>query len=59
MIELRLYSAAFLPALLALIVAMFSLQGRAPGIPQALAADVLFQGKTRRGDDRSDRGADP
>ena len=46
MIELRLYRAAFLPALLALIVAMFSLQDRPPGIPQALAADVLFQGKT-------------
>ncbi len=45
MIELRLYRAAFLPALLALIVAMFSLQDRPQGIPQALAADVLFQGK--------------
>ena len=44
-IEPRLYRAAFLPALLAAIVAMFSLQERPQGLPQALAADVLFQGK--------------
>jgi hypothetical protein len=44
-IELRLYRAAFLPALLAVIVAMFSLEARPPGVPQTLAADVLFQGK--------------
>ncbi|MGZ4203350.1 MAG: M28 family peptidase, partial [Thermoleophilaceae bacterium] len=35
----------FLPALLALIVTMFSLEDRPQGLPQALAADVLFQGK--------------
>ncbi|HEY2603420.1 MAG TPA: hypothetical protein VGI67_17815 [Thermoleophilaceae bacterium] len=46
MIEPRLYRAAFLPALLALIVAAFSLEDRPAPLPQALAADVLFQGKT-------------
>ncbi len=46
MIEPRLYRAAFLPALLALIVAAFSLVGRPAPLPQTLAADVLFQGKT-------------
>lgn len=46
MIEPRLYRAAFLPALLALIVAAFSLEARPPAVPQALAADVLFQGRT-------------
>jgi len=44
-IEPRLYRAAFLPAVLAAIVAMFSLEDRPQGLPQALAADVLFQGK--------------
>jgi hypothetical protein len=43
-IEPRLYRAAFLPALLAVIVAAFSLQARPAPLPQALAADVLFQG---------------
>ncbi|HEX6458601.1 MAG TPA: hypothetical protein VF032_06775 [Thermoleophilaceae bacterium] len=46
MIEPRLYRAAFLPALLALIVAAFSLESRPAPLPQTLAADVLFQGKT-------------
>jgi hypothetical protein len=45
-IEPRLYRAAFLPALLALIVAAFSLEDRPNPLPQVLAADVLFQGKT-------------
>jgi hypothetical protein len=45
-IEPRLYRAAFLPALLALIVAAFSLQDRPEPVPQVLAADVLFQGDT-------------
>jgi hypothetical protein len=45
-IEPRLYRAAFLPALLALIVAAFSLENRPAPLPQALAADVLFQGRT-------------
>jgi hypothetical protein len=45
-IEPRLYRAALLPALLALIVAAFSLEDRPAPLPQALAADVLFQGQT-------------
>jgi hypothetical protein len=45
MIEPRLYRAAFLPALLALIITAFSLENRPQGLPQALAADVLFQGR--------------
>jgi hypothetical protein len=45
-IEPRLYRAALLPALLALIVAGFSLEDRPAPLPQALAADVLFQGRT-------------
>jgi hypothetical protein len=45
-IEPRLYRAAFLPALLALIVAAFSLEDRPNPLPQVLAADVLFQGRT-------------
>jgi hypothetical protein len=44
-IEPRIYRAAFLPALLALIVAAFSLESRPAPLPQALAADVLFQGR--------------
>src|SRR4051794_39017571 len=46
MIEPRLYRAAMLPALLALIVAAFSLEDRPEPVPQALAADVLFQGRS-------------
>jgi hypothetical protein len=45
-IEPRLYRATLLPALLALIVAAFSLEDRPAPLPQALAADVLFQGRT-------------
>ncbi|HEX8074329.1 MAG TPA: hypothetical protein VF545_05050, partial [Thermoleophilaceae bacterium] len=44
MIEPRLYRAAFLPALLALVVAAFSLENRPRPVPQGLAADVLFEG---------------
>jgi hypothetical protein len=43
-IEPRVYRAAFLPALLATVVAMFSLESRPPPLPQGLAADVLFDG---------------
>jgi len=43
-IEPRLYRAAFVPALLALVLAMFSLEGRPGPLPQGLAADVLFDG---------------
>ena len=45
MIEPRIYRAAFVPALLALLVAMFSLEDRPPAVPQGLAADVLFDGR--------------
>jgi hypothetical protein len=45
MIEPRVYRAAFVPALLALVLTMFSLQSRPPALPQGLAADVLFDGR--------------
>ncbi len=45
MIEPRLYRLAFLPALLALVLTMFSLQSRPRPLPQGLAADVLFDGR--------------
>ena len=45
MIEPRIYRAAFIPALFALVIAMFSLESRPPSVPQALAADVLFDGR--------------
>jgi hypothetical protein len=44
-IEPRLYRAAFLPALLATVVAAFSLENRPRGVPQGLPADVLFEGR--------------
>jgi hypothetical protein len=44
-IEPRVYRAAFAPALLALVLTMFSLQSRPPPLPQGLAADVLFDGR--------------
>ncbi len=44
MIEPRIYRAAFLPALLAAIVAMFSLEAQPRALPQAAPADVLFEG---------------
>ena len=46
MIEPRIYRAAFIPALFALVIAMFSLENRPPSVQQALAADVLFDGRT-------------
>jgi hypothetical protein len=45
MIEPRVYRAAFVPALLALVLAMFSLQSRPGPLEQGLAADVLFDGR--------------
>jgi hypothetical protein len=45
LIEPRIYRAAFIPALLAVVIAMFSLESRPPAVPQALAADVLFDGR--------------
>ena len=44
MIEPRVYRAAFLPALVATVLAMFSLENRPRPLPQGLAADVLFDG---------------
>jgi hypothetical protein len=43
-IEPRVYRAAFLPALVATVLAMFSLENRPRPLPQGLAADVLFDG---------------
>src|SRR5918999_884924 len=45
MIEPRVYRAAFVPALLAVVLTMFSLQSRPDPLPQGLAADVLFDGR--------------
>jgi hypothetical protein len=45
MIEPRVYRAAFVPALLALVVAMFSLQDEPPPAPLDTAADVIFEGE--------------
>ncbi|MEX1141816.1 MAG: hypothetical protein WEB79_05845 [Thermoleophilaceae bacterium] len=44
MIEPRIYRAAFVPALLAVVLVMFSLESRPRPLPQGLAADVLFDG---------------
>jgi hypothetical protein len=43
-IEPRVYRAAFVPALLVLVLAAFSLESRPRPLPQGLAADVLFDG---------------
>lgn len=45
MIEPRVYRAAFVPALLALVLTMFSLQSRPGPLAQGLAADVIFDGR--------------
>ncbi|MEA2454890.1 MAG: hypothetical protein QOI45_1152, partial [Thermoleophilaceae bacterium] len=45
MFEPRVYRAAFVPALLALVLTMFSLQSSPRPLPQGLAADVLFDGR--------------
>ena len=45
MIEPRVYRAAFVPAVLAVMLAMFSLESRPRPLPQGLAADVLFDGR--------------
>ena len=63
MIEARVYRAAFIPALLAVVLAMFSFQSRPRPLPQGLAADVLFDGAQaaqvarRIADDHPDRRA--
>jgi multisubunit Na+/H+ antiporter MnhG subunit len=43
-IEPRIYRAAFLPALLALVLVAFSLESAPRAAPQGLAADALFEG---------------
>jgi hypothetical protein len=49
MIEPRVYRAAFIPALIALVLAMFSFESRPRPLPQGLAADVLFDGERAAG----------
>jgi hypothetical protein len=44
-IEPRVYRAAFIPALVVVVLAMFSFQSRPRPLPQGLAADVLFDGR--------------
>lgn len=44
MIEPRIYRAAFIPAVIVAIVALFSLENRPEPDPQGLPADVLFDG---------------
>ena len=44
MIEPRIYRAAFVPALLAIVLVMFSLESRPRPLPQGLAGDVVFGG---------------
>jgi hypothetical protein len=48
-IEPRVYRAAFVPVLLAAVLAMFSLESRPRPLPQGLAADVLFEGDLAAG----------
>lgn len=45
MIEPRIYRAAFIPAVLAVVLLMFSLENRPRPVPQGLAADILFDGR--------------
>ena len=45
MIEPRIYRAAFVPAVLAVVLAMFSLESRPPPLGQGLPADVVFAGQ--------------
>jgi hypothetical protein len=45
-IEPRVYRAAFVPAVVAVVLAMFSLENQPPPAPIELAADVLVQGES-------------
>lgn len=45
MIEPRIYRAAFIPALIALVLVAFSLEAPPAPLPQGLAADALFDGQ--------------
>ena len=53
MIEPRVYRAAFVPAVLVVVLAMFSLESRPRPLPQGLAADVLFDGDRAAGTTRA------
>ena len=46
MIEPRIYRAAFVPAVLAVLLAMFSLESRPRPLAQGLPADVVFAGQS-------------
>lgn len=59
MIEPRIYRAAFVPAVLAVILVMFSLESRPRPLPQGLAADVLFDGRQAAATARQIVAADP
>jgi hypothetical protein len=48
-IEPRIYRAAFVPALLAIVLTMFSFESRPAPLRQGLAADVLFDGNQATG----------
>ena len=45
MLELRIYRTAFIPAVVAAIVCMFSLESRPAPVEQGLAADVIFDAR--------------
>ena len=45
-LEPRVYRAAFIPALLALVIAAFSLESRPRALPQGLAADIPLEDAT-------------
>jgi hypothetical protein len=63
LIEPRIYRAAFVPALLAVVLTMFSFESRPGRLQQGLAADVLFDGNqatelaTRIATEQADRRA--
>src|SRR5829696_3181629 len=42
MIEPRIYRAAFLPAVVAVLLVAFSFESRPPALPQGLPGDVVF-----------------
>lgn len=46
MIEPRIYRAAFAPAILAVVLVMFTLESRPGPLPQGLPADVVFGGSS-------------
>src|SRR5919107_1291222 len=46
MIEPRIYRAAFLPAVLAVLLVAFSFQTRPPALEQGLPGDVLFDAES-------------